>query len=227
MSNVINVDVDSWKRKEIFERYKDYDDPFFSLCTQLDITNFVQHTKSRRYPFSLSLVYLSLRCANVHRSFRYRINNDQVILLDEVHAAMTVLHEDDYFDYCHFDYNSDFFEFLNSASHEMDRNQQHSTGSQRIQDQNNIIHYSILPWINFSNLSHAHDYKRTDSIPKFVFGKYTELNGRCLLPLSIEVNHALMDGIHVARYLQDFQYDLDHPEVSMDLLAENTQRVIG
>lgn len=109
----------------------------------------------------------------------------------------------------------------------MDRNQQHSTGSQRIQDQNNIIHYSILPWINFSNLSHAHDYKRTDSIPKFVFGKYTELNGRCLLPLSIEVNHALMDGIHVARYLQDFQYDLDHPEVSMDLLAENTQRVIG
>jgi chloramphenicol O-acetyltransferase type A len=31
------------------------------------------------------------------------------------------------------------------------------------------------------------------------------------MPLSVQVHHALMDGIHVGRYYEKFQAYLDHP----------------
>ena len=219
MSMTSHVELSDWSRKEIYDYYKSYDDPFFSICTQLDVTQFVKFTKARRYPFSLCLVYLSLHQANLHDSFRFRIMNDEVVLVNAVNAAMTVLHANDCFDYCFFQYHKEFFEFLSSASGQLENHRKSQKCFHPIDKEYDIIHYTMLPWINFSNMRHAHDYKRVDSIPKFVFGKYTEIEGHSLMPMSIEVNHALMDAIHVARYINDLQDVLNKPEAAMMMMA--------
>lgn len=219
MSTALRVDVNQWSRKDIYHHYKDYDDPFFSICTQLNVSRFVQYTKARRYPFSLCLVYLSLYQANLHDSFRFRIIDEQVKLIDQAHAVMTVLHDNDCFDYCYFEYQRDFFEFLSSASGELENHRRNTQPFCQLDNEYDIIHYTMLPWINFSNMRHAHDYKRVDSVPKFVFGKYADVHGELMMPMSIEVNHALMDGIHVARFLNDFQQALDQPEAAMMMMS--------
>jgi len=59
----------------------------------------------------------------------------------------------------------------------------------------------VLPWISFTSFSHARNWGREDSVPKIAFGKFLKENQRTLLPFSVEVHHALMDGLHVGRYL--------------------------
>lgn len=110
----MNIEVDSWGRKELFQHYKDYDNPFFNLCVRVDIARFYRMIKQRKFPFSLSLLYLCLRVANNQKCFRYRIRNDEVVLLDRVNAAMTILRDEDYFDFCYFQYTESYFDFLSS-----------------------------------------------------------------------------------------------------------------
>jgi chloramphenicol O-acetyltransferase type A len=44
-----------------------------------------------------------------------------------------------------------------------------------------------------------------------VFGKFVEEQGRLMMPFSVEVHHALMDGIDVGRYLNNFEQALADP----------------
>ena len=78
-------------------------------------------------------------------------------------------------------------------------------------DRTDLIHYSTLPWISFTSFSHARNWGKEDSVPKIVFGKATERNGQWLLPVSVEVHHALMDGLHVGRYLEKLQHSFAEP----------------
>ena len=49
---------------------------------------------------------------------------------------------------------------------------------------------------------------RDDSNPRFSWGKFTEENGRVTLPVSLFVNHALADGLHIARFFQGLETEL-------------------
>jgi len=69
----------------------------------------------------------------------------------------------------------------------------------------NIFSVSIIPWTTFTgfNLNVYTDgsYLR----PIFTFGKYFGQDGATLLPLSVQVHHAVCDGFHVSRFIDDFQ----------------------
>ncbi|MDN3724202.1 CatA-like O-acetyltransferase [Aequorivita sp. SDUM287046] len=67
------------------------------------------------------------------------------------------------------------------------------------------IHFSAIPWIDFTSISHARSFSHPDSCPKISFGKMTETNGRKSMPISIHGHHALMDGYHVGQFIDQFQ----------------------
>jgi len=68
-----------------------------------------------------------------------------------------------------------------------------------------IIHYSTLPWLDFTAVNHARKYKAFPSVPKISFGKLTKEGEKMWMPVDIHVNHALMDGFHVGKYVERFQ----------------------
>ena len=51
------------------------------------------------------------------------------------------------------------------------------------------------------NLKKGYDYL----LPIFTFGKYYEDGGKYYIPLSIQVHHAVCDGFHVCRFLDELQ----------------------
>jgi chloramphenicol O-acetyltransferase type A len=44
-----------------------------------------------------------------------------------------------------------------------------------------------------------------DSCPSISFGKMTESNGKRLMPVSVHLHHALIDGLHIGQYIDCFQ----------------------
>lgn len=68
----------------------------------------------------------------------------------------------------------------------------------------NLIHFSALPWINFTSFSHARSFTWPDSCPKISFGKMMDENGKKTMS-SIHVHHGLMDGYHVGEFVNLFE----------------------
>jgi chloramphenicol O-acetyltransferase type A len=64
-----------------------------------------------------------------------------------------------------------------------------------------------LPWISFTSFTHPKK-GGGHSIPRTVLGKIFNREGKDLLPFQLEVDHALMDGIHMAQYFDVLQSEL-------------------
>jgi chloramphenicol O-acetyltransferase type A len=75
-----------------------------------------------------------------------------------------------------------------------------------------LIYFTVLPWVSFTSFAHARTPGRGESVPRIAFGKFINENERIMLPISVEVHHALMDGLHVGRYLNGLEEALREPE---------------
>lgn len=204
------LDLNTWERKDHYQFFKQFDEPFFGVCVQVDVSQAYQVAKAQGISFFLYYVYQSLAAANSVEPFRYRINGDEVWVYDQIHASPTINRPNGTFGFAYFDYSTDFQQFLAQAEGEINK-VQNSTGLVPALSGENVIHYSSIPWINFTGLSHARAYSFPDSCPKISFGKMTVEAGRRLMPMSVHVHHALMDGFHVAQYIDRFQELLNTP----------------
>lgn len=205
------LDVTNWARRDLFEFFRGYHNPYFNICTQLDITSLL--ASLRHHPqvsVSLTLHYLALRVANEIEPFRYRLKDGKVIVHDVIHGGTIVLLPNESFNFAYFDYQEDFGKFIAAAQRAVD---EVKLGDKPFNPSPNEdrIHFTVLPWVTFTSFAHARNWGREDSIPKIAFGKFTTENGRTLLPISVEVHHGLMDGLHVGRYLARFQELADEP----------------
>ena len=59
-------------------------------------------------------------------------------------------------------------------------------------------------------MSHARKFFYQDSCPKISFGKVRDENGRKIMGISVHVNHALMDGLHVSQFVDAYQQLLNN-----------------
>jgi chloramphenicol O-acetyltransferase type A len=202
------LDIAAWERKDQYQFFKQFDEPFFGVCVQVDVTQAYQYAKEHNTSFFLYYLYQSLVAANEVESFRYRINGDEVWIFDEIHASPTINRPNGTFGFAYFDFTANFQQFLSQAQEEINK-VQNSTGLIPALSGENVIHYSSVPWINFTGISHARAFSFPDSCPKISFGKMTEDRGRRVMPMSVHVHHALMDGFHVAQYIDRFQERLN------------------
>jgi chloramphenicol O-acetyltransferase type A len=198
------LNIETWARKDHFNLFNKFTEPQLGICTHIDCTNAYRTAKERGISFYLYYLYQSLKAANEIEEFRYRIENGKVFCYDIVHAAPTVDRQDGTFGFSILEYKPTLEEFIHFASIETER-VRNSKGLDLSKERDDVIHYSVLPWIQFTSVSHPRTFGINDSVPKITFGKMFEENGRRKMPVDIHANHALMDGLHVAKYLELFQ----------------------
>lgn len=207
------LDVTTWARREIFEFFRDFDKPYFNISTQLDVTCLLALLRSRpNVSLMLAYHYFALRAANEIEPFRYRLRDGKVIIHDVIHAGTTVLLPNETFTLAYFDYDDDFEKFIERADSSVQQVLS-GDGAFRPDPEDNRIHFTTLPWVSFTSFSHARNWRREDSVPKIAFGKFIKTDDRVLLPFSVEVHHALMDGLHVGRYVMRLEEVLRQPEI--------------
>jgi chloramphenicol O-acetyltransferase type A len=198
------LDTESWSRRQQFHFFKDYEQPFFNVCVHLDVTALVRLARSRKgLSFFLTYHYLALRAANETEPFRYRLREGRVVVHDRIDMGTTILIDDERFAFCYFDYEEDFARFAEKAGAALDHLRAGRGELEPRDDRDDLLHCSVLPWLSFTSFAHARKKSgHGDSVPKLVFGKYFEEGGRIKMPISVEVHHALMDGLHVGRYVE-------------------------
>lgn len=198
------INIEQWNRRSAFEFFKHYDDPFFNITGPVDITEGYRRCKSEGRSFFLNSLYYATKAANEIEVFRYRLLDDQVVCYDMIHCGSAVLMPDNSFRYCYFDFLPDRVAFIREASSVIDREKE-KPGLDPQHDAQDLLHFSVIPWISFTSFKHARRRVPGDTIPKIMFGKFYPQGDRLLLPFSVEVNHAMMDGYHVGLYFERFR----------------------
>lgn len=74
---------------------------------------------------------------------------------------------------------------------------------------NDVFQFSPFPWVSFTHISHTDSGNRDNAVPLFDWGKYFERDGRVILPFSVQVHHSFVDGIHIGRFAEKLQNDLN------------------
>src|SRR5687768_11088014 len=98
------LDIETWSRRRHFEFFKNYDNPFFNICTNVDVTPLLGLTRAmENISFFIAYHFLSVKAANEVEPFRYRLRGDRVLVHDRVHAGTTVLLADENFTFAYFD----------------------------------------------------------------------------------------------------------------------------
>lgn len=119
------------------------------------------------------------------------------------------MREDKTFGFSLVEFASDVTLFAQNTSREIERIQNTTGLFTREFNEPNLIHFSSLPWVNFTSLTHARSFTFPDSCPKISFGKMIETNGKKTMSMSIHVHHGLMDGYHVGLFLEEFEALMD------------------
>ena len=70
---------------------------------------------------------------------------------------------------------------------------------------NDVFQCSAMPWVAYTHVSHTNSGKKDDATPRFNWGKYTEKNGRIVMPVSVQAHHSFVDGIHIGRFVDALQ----------------------
>ncbi len=211
------LDTETWSRRQLFRLFKDYDDPSFNVCADVDATRLLDFTRSRSLSFFVTYHFLSTKTANELEPFRYRLRGGRVLVHERVDAGAVLLLEDESFTFVYFDFTEDFRAFHDDAVATIDRARVEAPPLDAREDRDDLIYHSVIPWVAFTSISHARDSGRQNGIPKISFGKYREAGGRMMMPVSVEVHHALMDGLHVGRYFERLQSYFDDPSAALSL----------
>lgn len=202
------INIDTWERGSNFRHFIRYSDPYFGICTDMDFTKAYAFAREMKVSFFLYYFYLSLVAANGIPAFRIRLEGKNPVVYDKVHGSPTVLRHDGGLGFAILEYAGTFGDFLKIAGPEVERVKS-QTVMDASKDRPDTIYYSIIPWIRFTSVSHPLDLPRTGGVPILTFGKLFDESGRKMMPVSVHAHHALMDGLHVAKFFEDFQKGLN------------------
>ncbi|ASU33400.1 chloramphenicol acetyltransferase [Mucilaginibacter xinganensis] len=201
------LDIETWERKEHFNFFKTFDEPFYGVCVNVDCTLAYRLAKQNKCSFYLYTLHKALAAAQMITPFKLRIENNEVFIYDRIHAASTIARSNGTFGFGYIDYCPEFNEFITRANKEVERVQNSNTLDKATCW--DLIRFSSLPWIDFTSLSHARMFSFEDSAPSISFGKMTEKDGKRSMPMSVHVHHALVDGLNIGQYIDSFQELMD------------------
>lgn len=205
------IDLSKWSRKEHYNFFKQLDIPYFNITTDVDITKFYSFIKQNDYSFFKTLLYFVMKTANENDNFKLRISNEEIIEHNKISPSFTYLMDEETFNFCYAEYDNNFDHFIKNVEKAIKNNTGNLIDTEK-EARDDLIYITSIPWISFKSISHPINLNPIDSVPRIAWGKYFEENEILKLPFSVQVHHALMDGLHVGKYISELQDNLYNPE---------------
>jgi chloramphenicol O-acetyltransferase type A len=204
------IDIKSWNRKEHFEFFSSMASPNFGITTEVDCTKAYNNAKENGHSFFAHYLHKSMIAVNSVEELKLRIVDHQIALFEKINAGATIGRPDGTFGFAYVNFFSDFESFNNELQIEINE-VLNSTGLRLHGDniKKDLIRHSTIPWNSFTGLLHPTNFDKTESVPKITFGKFYVRDERKYLPVSVEAHHGLVDGLHLGKYLNEFQKQLE------------------
>lgn len=197
------IDINTWNRKQHYEHFSALADPYFAVTIPFNVTKAYTFSKENNISFFAKYLHDSMRVINSIENLKYRIEDNNVVEYEVIHASSTIMRKNNTFGFSFIDYNEDLNVFIKNIENEKRRI---INSSDLYPPKNGLdcIHCSAMPWLNFSG--HKEPVSGIlDSVPKLAFSKASKVGNELIMNVSINVNHALVDGYHIGLFSDKFQ----------------------
>ncbi|MES2325485.1 MAG: CatA-like O-acetyltransferase [Pseudomonadota bacterium] len=201
-------------RRDRYEHFQKMASPSVTLCFPLNLPDFRPWCKAQGLgPFHV-LLYAVLHAVAKLENFRYRVFDGEVIRIDKLKPAYTVVNQHNDLNFAQFDWSDDLREFVarsvqarDEASQMTGLNPAYQAMSPReCKDQ---VFITCIPWLDFTSIEHPVPANAGHDIPALAWGKFRYAGGgRLHLPFSVQAHHGFVDGFHIHQLAQQIEQEL-------------------
>ncbi|MBS6504110.1 MAG: chloramphenicol acetyltransferase [Clostridium sp.] len=199
------IDLNEWKRGKLFQNYIDNMRIVMSLTVDIDVTKLIKFTKNNDLKFYPVMMWIVSKVVNAHDEFKYGWdNNGNLIRWNFISPSYTEFHkEDENFTKLSTVYCDNIFEFYNQfmLDREKFKNKRAFVENQPL----NFFDVSCLPWVKYNHFDvHVFDEGKFLA-PVVTWGKYELEQEKYIMPLTMNIHHAVADGFHLSRFFNEVQ----------------------
>ncbi|TVX89751.1 type A chloramphenicol O-acetyltransferase [Paenibacillus agilis] len=218
------LNVDKWSRKPYFEHYFNHVRCTFSVTANLDISYLYAAVKNKGIKLYPALIYMITTVVNRHHEYRTCLDSEGKLgYWDSMSPSFTVFHDDDKtFSTIWTSYCEDFGEFYRGYLEDLEK----YGGAKGLHAKPNEPPYtfpiSSIPWVHFTGFNLNIYTEGSFLLPIFTMGKYDRQGPQVLLPLSVQLHHAVCDGYHAGILFNELQRLADNCD---DWMTPNYKRL--
>ena len=198
------LDLQAWPRRSHYRFFSGFGWPFFSVTARVDVTDVVEAARARGARLFPSILHHVMAAANEVEALRLRMVGDEVWCFETISPSFTVLATEEVFNYCVVDWTPDearFCQEVRLAAEALE-----GVVALNLEDdvRHDLVFVSSLPWLDFTAVDHPRPLGQGhDSVPRIAWGKIGQgADGRHTMPLNVAAHHALLDGLHLARFFE-------------------------
>ena len=189
-------EIKDFERMELFNHFNDADNPFLYLTTEIDVTNVLNYCKVHKN-FYATMGYILVKVLNMVDAFKYRVQDGKIYFCDRIKSNYTQKIDETkigFFDLPDIDNYEDYIKEFRDRNNKL------------ITEKNNVITegidcawFSCFPWCQFTGIMTP--YRKSLTIPQFIWDKFIEVNGRYKMHLMVMAHHGFVDGGHIGEFL--------------------------
>ncbi|NNE87606.1 MAG: chloramphenicol acetyltransferase [Silicimonas sp.] len=202
------VDLDAWPRAEQFRFFRTFDRPHYATTVRVDVSCLMAARKVQNLsPFRHALYAIG---AGLHTvpELRMRFRGDVVTRYDRLMLSPTIPLDNGDFRYTYLSFNPDraaFDAHTQAKIEEVRAGAPLNANDGTIQD---VAYLSCLPWLDYTSLDNALPGP-DDCIPRVSWGKIVPKGDGFDMAMTIQVHHALVDGLQVGQFFEATQNALN------------------
>ncbi|MBY0599287.1 type A chloramphenicol O-acetyltransferase [Bacillus bingmayongensis] len=200
------INRENWNRNQYFEHYLKLKCTF-SMTANIDITELLEQFHNKGIKLYPTFIYMVSRTVNAHKEFRTCFNDEGVLgYWDKMIPSYTIFHNDNK------SFSSIWTEFSNEFSvfykNYQDDIKQYANIHGLFTKENipqNSFPISSIPWASFTGFNLNINNDDNFLLPIITGGRYFNQGDKILLPISLQVHHAVCDGYHASKFIVELQ----------------------
>lgn len=200
------IKQNEWNRKNTYNEFFNNSPCTYSMTVNIDITSLYKTARCHNLKLFPTILFGLSHIVNSERAFRMDLDgNGQLGYYDVSNPYYTIFHnETETFTNVWTEYTPDYIAFTENYNQDMLKYKNDCINSKTTLG-TNLFNVSCIPWTSFTgfnlNLQKGYDYFP----PIFTIGKFYKEGKKYILPLAVQVHHAVCDGFHTAKFVNEFQ----------------------
>jgi len=205
------INLDTWDRGKLFRFFSDDLRNVMSMTVDIDVTPLKKYVEAHGLKFYPTMIWVVSKVINSHEEFKYGWNKDgKLVRYEYVSPYYADFHkEDESFVKLFTEFSDNLMEFHVRFLEDKERYRTlRAFDLKNIPE--NVFDVSCMPWTKYRSFDiHVFD-SGTYLAPVVTWGKYEEENGKLIMPLSMNIHHAVADGFHLCRFFNEVQVIIDN-----------------
>ena len=200
------IDLDTWERGALFRFYMDHMRLVLSMTVDIDAAALIYYVHRRHLKFYPAMMWVVSKVINSHSEFKYSWDQGGNLIQWDFISPY-------YADFSKVDEH--FAKLVTEYSDDLDTfHRRFLADSEKYRDLRafdlkaipaNTFDVSCLPWVKYRSFDiHVFD-SGAYLAPVVTWGKFEWENGRAVMPLSMNIHHAVADGFHLSRFFNEVQ----------------------